>query len=397
MKNTKKTRRVAAFAAAVMMAACVAVPMSSFSASAAGSISIANDATGHTYEAYQIFDGSLSDGILSNIVWGSGIDSGKTSQLLTAIQGITLDTAIIVNKTIPNGTTTPFAAASDAAAVAKVLSDGYYANTEEATLATSFAHDAEITKKFAAVVGQYLSASPTGSVSTPSEGVYTISNVDDGYYLVKDKNGELAGDDDSYTRYIVQVLGNKTDIAPKSSKPSVIKKVKEDDKSVTGTVTVGAYTAAIGYNDVADYCIGEAVPFELIGTMPSTYDDYTSYYYQFTDTLATNFTLNTDSITVKVVNPDNNEDGNPEETTLTAATNYTVSSQHGTGKFTITINDTKSIAAITKESVIVVDYTATLNNTAEIGLPGQENKVDLTYSNNPNYTGTGAGTPSVLT
>ena len=34
MKNTKKTRRVAAFAAAVMMAACVAVPMSSFSASA---------------------------------------------------------------------------------------------------------------------------------------------------------------------------------------------------------------------------------------------------------------------------------------------------------------------------------------------------------------------------
>ena len=49
MKNTKRARRAAAFAAAVVMAACAAVPMSSsFSASAEGSISISNTATGHT-------------------------------------------------------------------------------------------------------------------------------------------------------------------------------------------------------------------------------------------------------------------------------------------------------------------------------------------------------------
>lgn len=69
MKNTKRARRAAAFAAAVVMAACAAVPMSSsFSASAEGSISISNTATGHTYEAYQIFDGVLNaDKVLSTL------------------------------------------------------------------------------------------------------------------------------------------------------------------------------------------------------------------------------------------------------------------------------------------------------------------------------------------
>ena len=52
MKNTKRARRAAAFAAAVVMAACAAIPMgSSFSASAADtySITINNDNAGHTY------------------------------------------------------------------------------------------------------------------------------------------------------------------------------------------------------------------------------------------------------------------------------------------------------------------------------------------------------------
>ena len=47
-------------------------------------ITITNDKTGHTYEAYQIFAGDLTekDGnkILSNITWGSGVtDAGKTA------------------------------------------------------------------------------------------------------------------------------------------------------------------------------------------------------------------------------------------------------------------------------------------------------------------------------
>ena len=49
------------------------------------SITIENAATGHTYEAYQIFTGELTKKdnklILSNVVWGNGVSPEKTSEL----------------------------------------------------------------------------------------------------------------------------------------------------------------------------------------------------------------------------------------------------------------------------------------------------------------------------
>lgn len=363
MKNTKRARRAAAFAAAVVMAACAAVPMSSsFSASAAGNNSITIDAVDganitHSYEAYQVFKGQYAAGSLGNIDWGTGVDGAA---ILAELQSAAAPLDV-------------FNSAKDAKDVAEKLAAGV-TKAEDDTLAVAFA----------ALVGKHLTTTKSGTYANGK-----ISDLDDGYYLVQDASDSPSGTGETNsgakTRFILKVAGGDVKVTAKSSAPSVIKKVKEDDKTVDGAVTVGSYTANAQYNDVADYCIGENVPFELISTMPSTYDDYTSYFYQFTDTLAKNFTLNADSIAVKVVNADG-------ETALTAS-DYTVSSQDESGKFTITINDTKKITAITKDSTIVVDYNATLNNTAEIGLPGQENKVDLTYSNNPNYTGAGENTP----
>lgn len=368
MKNTKRARRAAAFAAAVVMAACAAIPMSSsFSASAAGNNSITidgfnttenNDNGTHTYEAYQVFAGQYAGGALGNITWGSGVDGD----------------AIVVDLANATGDLAAFKGLDSAKAIA-----------EELAKATD--NDA-VAKAFAALVGKNLK-------DNAKSGTYTggkIDGLEDGYYLVQDASDSPdstvgANNNGAKTRFILKVAGGgNVTVTAKSSAPSVIKKVKEDDKTVEGAVTVGSYTADKQYNDVADYCIGENVPFELISTMPSTYDDYTSYFYQFTDTLATNFTLNTGSISVNVVNAGT-------KTPLTAGNDYTVSSQNESGKFTITINDTKKITSIKKDSTIVVDYNATLNDTAEIGLPGQENKVDLTYSNNPNYTGKGEETP----
>ncbi len=364
MKNTKRARRAAAFAAAVVMAACAAVPMSSsFSASAAGNNTITITAVDgaaitHNYEAYQVFKGQYAAGSLGNIDWGTGVDG----------------TAILAELQSAAAPLDVFNGAKDAKDVAEKLAAGV-TKADDDTLAVAFA----------AVVGKHLTAVKSGTYANGE-----ITGLDDGYYLVQDASDSPSGTGETNsgakTRFILKVAGGgNVNVTAKSSAPSVIKKVKEDDKPVTGDVKVGSYTADAQYNDVADYCIGENVPFELISTMPSTYDDYTSYFYQFTDTLATNFTLNTNSIAVKVVNADG-------ETPLTA-TDYTVSSQDESGKFTITINDTKKITSIKKDSTIVVDYNATLNDTAEIGLPGQENKVDLTYSNNPNYTGDGASTP----
>lgn len=346
------------------MAACAAVPMSSsFSASAAGNNTITITAVDgaaitHNYEAYQVFKGQYAAGSLGNIDWGTGVDG----------------TAILAELQSAAAPLDVFNGAKDAKDVAEKLAAGV-TKADDDTLAVAFA----------AVVGKHLTAVKSGTYANGE-----ITGLDDGYYLVQDASDSPSGTGETNsgakTRFILKVAGGgNVNVTAKSSAPSVIKKVKEDDKTVTGAVTVGAYTANAQYNDVADYCIGENVPFELISTMPSTYDDYTSYFYQFTDTLASNFTLNTNSIAVKVVNADG-------ETPLTA-TDYTVSSQDESGKFTITINDTKKITSIKKDSTIVVDYNATLNDTAEIGLPGQENKVDLTYSNNPNYTGDGASTP----
>lgn len=364
MKNTKRARRAAAFAAAVVMAACAAVPMSSsFSASAVGNNSITITAVDgvditHSYEAYQVFKGQYAAGSLGNIDWGTGVDG----------------TAILAELQSAAAPLDVFNSAKDAKDVAEKLATGV-TKADDDTLAVAFA----------AVVGKHLTAVKSGTYANGA-----ITGLDDGYYLVQDASDSPSGTGETNsgakTRFILKVAGGNVNVTAKSSAPSVIKKVKEDDKTVTGAVTVGSYTADKQYNDVADYCIGENVPFELISTMPSTYDDYTSYFYQFTDTLASNFTLNTNSIAVKVVNADG-------ETALTANDDYTVSSQDESGKFTITINDTKKITSIKKDSTIVVDYNATLNDTAEIGLPGQENKVDLTYSNNPNYTGKGEETP----
>lgn len=370
MKNTKRARRAAAFAAAVVMAACAAIPMgSSFSASAAGNNSITidgfnttgnNDNGNHTYEAYQVFAGQYAGGALGNITWGSGVDG----------------TAILAELQSAAAPLDVFNSAKDAKDVAEKLATGV-TKADDDTLAVAFA----------AVVGKHLTAVKSGTYANGA-----ITGLDDGYYLVQDASDSPdstvgANNNGAKTRFILKVAGGgNVTVTAKSSAPSVIKKVKEDDKTVEGDVKVGSYTADAQYNDVADYCIGENVPFELISTMPSTYDDYTSYFYQFTDTLATNFTLNTGSISVNVVNAGT-------KTPLTAGNDYTVSSQDDTGKFTITINDTKKITAITKDSTIVVDYTAQLSSGAVIGLDGQENKVDLTYSNNPNYTGKGEETP----
>ncbi len=51
----------------------------------------------------------------------------------------------------------------------------------------------------------------------------------------------------------------------------------------------------------------------------------------------------------------------------------------------IWFEDIKAYAGVTADSIITVEYTAVLNDTANIGLSGQENKVDLTYTNNPNF------------
>lgn len=346
MKNTK---RFAAFVASVLAVAAMAVPMTSvYTASADTTITINSTNENHTYQVYQIFKGTLEDNVLTGITWGANVDS----------------TALTAEGATFNGKT-----ASEAAAM---LND-------------------ENVQSMAAVFGAALTGTPTEKKVAEGATSVTIDLAEDGYYLVQDKATSLDGKNDAMTRYIVRVAGVANVVSPKSSVPSVMKKVKEDTNTVTGTATIGDFTeddTANGtWNDVADYDIGDAVPFKLYGTMPSTIGDYSKYKYVFHDKLGSEFDAPANTaVAVKVLNK--NADGEYVATAVTP-TSVVVDGND----ITVTFNDIKSAATVKADTIVTVEYNAVLNKTAKIGRPGQNNEVYLTYSNNPNWTGTGDATP----
>ncbi len=389
----KKMRRFAAIAAAAAMTACMAMPMTAMLSASALDITINsavnNDKGTHTYEAYQIFDGDMSSEddvyVLSNVVWGTGVDVWTTDP--TDENKVILDTTnhnavIAAIKAIDVDGAKPFATVTDAASVAKVLSENPGTATEESKVAKAFAN----------VIAKYLSTTTSG---TPSDN--KITGLDSGYYLVQDADAPVAGtgvNSGARTRYILELLGESITVDAKASAPQVMKKVQEDDKNVTGDAVIGTYTdaATTKWNDVADYCIGEKVPFKLYGTMPSTLGDYAHYFYKFTDTLDKEFTLDETTIVIKVNDTEVADNKFNIHKDVTATIDEDTGLPTAATTIEIAIEDVKALKdknggsiTVDTNSVITVEYKATLNTNAVIGLPGQMNEVKLEYSNNPNY------------
>lgn len=316
MKHSKK---LASLLLALVMALSLAV--TAFAAETY-SITINNSAEGHTYEAYQIFTGDLATNeagnkVLSNIVWGSGVsEAGQT-------------------------------ALGDAAAKTETL------KTEA---------DA---KAFAKAVAPYLTTA-AGSANTVTDGKYVISGLAAGYYLVKDQDGSLTGDADAYTEYIIKVVTDTT-ATPKSSVPTVEKKVKDTNDS-TGVTS--------DWQDSADYDIGDSIPFQLKATLANNVSSYTTYKVVFHDTLSNGLTYNNDA---KVYIGGTETNG----FTVTATVNA-----DGTTTLTVSCDDVKALGA-GNSSVITVEYTVKLNENAVLGSAGNPNEVYLEYSNNPNKSENG--------
>lgn len=344
----KKTKKLFAMLLALIMAVALAVP--AFAAGETYTITINNEKTGHTYEAYQVFSGDLSGNVLSNIQWGTGVNG---EALLAELKdGDAFENA--------------FDDCTTAAQVAEVLA-GFESNSANL--------DA-----FATVVGKHL-GTVTGT-STPGTGKYTICPLPAGYYFVKDKDDSLTGEDpDAYTKFILELVQNTT-VDPKSDVPSVEKKVQEDDKYNQN----GGYGQ--GYNDVADWNIGDTVPFKLIGTIPEM-DGYDTYKYIFHDTLSSGLDLNTDSVKVYVA--DSKDADLSSLTPLTAGEDYTLNTSPAEShcSFEVSFSDLKSVEEAVSGKYIIVAYTATLNKNAEIGLDGNPNEVYLEFSNNPAQSGDG--------
>ncbi len=320
MKNVK---RLASLLLALVMLLSLAVVASASEVSAPEeteetySITINNKTNGHTYEAYQIFVGDLAndadnddasgtEAILSNIQWGASVsDDGKT-------------------------------ALGNAAAYAENVADA---------------------AAFAKAIAPYLTA-PVATSADDGD-TYVIRDLTPGYYLVKDKDNSLTGHD-SYTSYIIEVVENST-INPKSSVPSVEKKVDDKNDSTTEEdETV--------WNDSADHDIGDSVPFKLTATLADNVSDYLKYQVVFHDTLSAGLTYNGGA---KVYFG---------ETDVTEY--FTITEKDGA--LTISCANVKAFGAGNNAEITVL-YTATLNDEAVLGSAGNPNVVYLEYSNNPNW------------
>lgn len=328
MKKAMKKLMAALLAAAMVCA--MAIPAfadgsSSTSTAAVTKYKITAPATTHIYEIYQIFTGDYdasNPSMLSNIKWGTN-GTGTTGE-----------------------------------AVGKAVLDEL----------SNVASDASDSDKLA-VIENYvdLNTTPVGTVTNGG-----FVEVVGGYYLIKDKDGTVPSSG-TYTPYIVSVVGNVT-IKPKSNDVPEFNKKLKDTNDTAGNVS--------GWQDSADYDIGDYIPFRLQGTVPADYASYSTYYYAFHDVEEAGLTFDPSSVKVYA--------GDEVTGTEIAVGKYTVVTNPTDGcTFEIVFNDLKTVPGVAAGSTITVTYKSMLNENAVLGEKGNVNKAKLEYSNNPHGTGTG--------
>ena len=313
----KKMKKVMALLLSLVMVLAMSVVAfaTEEGSTTSGTYTITAPATSHQYEIYQIFTGDLHEGTLSNLKWGkNGKETEGTAvaaDVVTALTGVT---------------------------------------------GKSF-------NEILAVVEPYANLNSTPIATVTNGATYEAVA---GYYLIKDKDNSVTGTD-SYTLYIVKVVGNVT-IDPKSDVPSFEKKIK-DTNDTEGTTT--------GWQDSADYDIGDNVPFKLEGTVAANYAQYKQYYFAFHDNEEEGLSFNKDSVRVYVDNTEITE-------------GYTVVDNPADGcTFEVVFNDLMAAAeeynfTVSGGSKIRVEYTSKLNEKAKIGKEGNVNSASLEFSNNPN-------------
>ena len=211
-----------------------------------------------------------------------------------------------------------------------------------------------------------------------------------GYYLIV----QITAANDAgktMSAVIVNTAGQAgVTVSPKKDTVTVSKKVQENMDGVNNPASKDNWGTA------ADYNIGDYVKFQLTGSLPTDYADYTSYEYTFHDTADRGLTFVKDAthpVKVYAVN-----DNNKVELKQDASTGYQVLISDINGEtFNVKFADLKkaqaenaeSIVNITSSTQIVVEYYAQLNNNAVLGSKGNQNKVYLQFSNNKYGEGTG--------
>lgn len=324
----------------------------------------------HTYEAYQVFAGTVAkDGdkvTLSNIEWGNGLDiwqaDGKTldttkyGKLIEELQKIDIGTDGVSNKPFASITTD-----TTAEKIAEILND-----------TTKLAKNHPLAQKFADAVSLHLSS--THYDSTEDDYSYEIEVPNGGYYLIKDKDNSLKDGESAYTDFVLEVVHSLT-VTAKADAPELDKVIVEEGEDVK-------------QNEVS---IGDTITYKLKSKVPDM-EGYNYYKFVVTDTFSEGLTFDGatayDELTKKGMKV--TIDGQP----LTLCSGENHGEDGHACDYYVNVKDGGVIEIVfvnfiqyadKKGKDIVITYTATLNEKAKVTKEGNENKADLDFSNNPNY------------
>ena len=378
MKTTKNIARLAVTAGltAVLSFGGVMAPVAMAFAEGGSNVTFEDSSysTTTTYKGIRIFTANVSGSTATNIQWaGSG-----TQQ--TAIQNAVLE-AIKTKEPGYSKTTAQDAAEwlKDHAEVSG--DDSYVANDNVLNI----------------IAKNLIKSSLTWETTARGNG--TLTGLGAGYWLFltdgvykPDDGSAVEQSTDAFTSPIFKLV-NGTDsvkITPKKKIPTVEKKIVSDKDSAE--------------YDAADSHVGQNVTYNLYGTIADNYATYDSYFYQFSDQISKGLTLQDGAQVYLYASKDAaQKDLKHENPTLNITGSFTpgggVVDANGNKTMTWTCNNLKDIsgATITKDSCIVVSYTARINGYAIVGLAnnkeGNPNTVTLYYSNNPMTTENGQTVP----
>ncbi|MBR6044437.1 MAG: isopeptide-forming domain-containing fimbrial protein [Ruminococcus sp.] len=345
----RKTKRFAAMIAALALAISMTVAGTTLTAFAATStVSVSSEAatSTHTFKAYPIFLGDVDAN--GKIAAPSTEGTAFTNSQLAGLLGV-------------DSTEVP-----DLAAALEAMQS----NSTEA-------------KNFAAGLGALLEQNNAGTDITAAG-----AELAPGYYLIVEEN--TVPENNVLNAQILKVVGGESlTIAPKTSAPTLVKKVGEEKAVVDEDYgSSGDYV----FNDVADHSITEEVPFKIIATLPANIAEYKAYMYKITDTYDDGLTIDDTSIEVMI-------DGTPVYQAGAAGSSLNAT-EHG---LTVTVDETNrkivvnfvdiTAYGVAADSVVTVTYNGCLNSSAAVATAYELNGAKLTYSrdynNDANWTGFG--------
>lgn len=208
---------------------------------------------------------------------------------------------------------------------------------------------------------------------------FMISGLEYGYYLT-DEITDNDGTHQASSLIMVNTANPNASINIKSDYPKLIKKIHEDDND-------------IGWNDMADFEIGQTVPYKYESNIPNM-NGYHTYYYAWHDKMDDALTFDPSSVAITI---------SDETKSYTLTDNeFKVTENVDDETFQVEVDDIKAIVDkqfpnknSDYENVygqkVTLTYNATLNDKAALdtGRPGFENTVRLEFSNDSDREGNG--------